>query len=214
LTSRPTESSSLGMSSSMKSPFPLPSAMVLAFQQIFSSLRMILVIVHSPLLGQCTSFCLQALPPASPMSPAPLHVPLRLCLGRPHLRPMTLPPHQCLHSTSPLRCGPWGHLPGRSLSRSLPRHARPRRRPARPEHPPRPTSRLLCVRARPRRRPARPEHPPQPTFPLLFAQAPGFHLGSCPCARNVASRSTTPGGPLLLRLPRLPCQRVLLLSFW
>jgi hypothetical protein len=188
----------------MKSPFPLPSAMVLAFQQIFSSLRMILVIVHSPLLGQCTSFCLQALPPASPMSPAPLHVPLRLCLGRPHLRPMTLPPHQCLHSTSPLRCGPWGHLPGRSLSRSLPRHARPRRRPARPEHPPRPTSRLLCVRARPRRRPARPEHPPQPTFPYSSRRrrastwvptpVPGtsLHAALLPAARSFFDTSGCP----------------------
>jgi hypothetical protein len=57
--------------------------------------------VHSPLLGPCTSFCLQALPPASPMSLTPLLVPLRLCLGRPHLRQTTLPPHQCPHSTPP-----------------------------------------------------------------------------------------------------------------
>ena len=69
----------------MKRPFPLLSVMVLVLQRTYSSLMTIPLTMCSLLLDRCTSFCLQEHNPALLMSPAPLPVPLRLCLGRPCL---------------------------------------------------------------------------------------------------------------------------------
>ena len=145
MTSPPIESSSPGTSSSMKRPFPLLSAMVLVLQWTYSSSMMILLTLCSLLLDRCTSFCLQEHHPAPLMSPAPLPVPLRLCLGRPCLLMIHRRPRSTFHQ----RCGRRGHLPrhARPLGPPLPHHARPRRCPTRLERPPRSTSRLPCVQA-------------------------------------------------------------------
>ena len=142
MTSPPIESSSLGTSSSMKRPFPLLSAMVLVLQRTYSSSITILLTLCSLLLDRCTSFCLQEHHPAPLMSPAPLPVPPRLCLGRPCLL-MMLMIHRRPRSTFHQRCGRRGH----PLGPALPRHTRPWRCPTRLERPPRSTSRLPCMQA-------------------------------------------------------------------
>jgi hypothetical protein len=159
LTSPPIESLSPGTSSSMKRPSPLLSDMVLVLQQTSSSWMMILLTLCSLLLDRCTSFCLQE---HQPSPPAPLPVPLRLCLGRPCRlpppAPLPVPQRLCLgrlcrlpkmlmihrrpRSTSRLCDGRRGHRPRhtRPPGLPLPRHTLPRRCPACLERPLRSTS--------------------------------------------------------------------------
>jgi len=123
LTSLPIASSSRGMSSLMKLPFPLLIAMAHALLQFLSFLMLLTLCLI--LLDHSTSFCLQELFQATPDRRQTPQAP-------PHLRPRTL---WCRPLCQRPRCT--SHQDG---ARWLPpRHARPRRRPpprhARPRRP-------------------------------------------------------------------------------
>jgi len=164
----------------MKRPSPLLSIMVLVFRRTL--IFLMLLMLCPLLLDRCTSFCLQEHHPAPLTSPAPLPVPLILCLGCPRrLRWLLLLPQQtlliprCPRSTSHLHCERQGPLM---------RHARLRTRPARLEalHLASCTSRQRFARARSlQHRPRAPQrrchllrHPagPRPGSRLFVQTAP------------------------------------------
>ena len=133
-----------------------------------------------PPIGPMHKFLSAGTPPSTADVSSALPVPLRLCLGRPCLL-MMLMIHRRPRSTFHQRCGRRGHLP---------RHARPRRCPARLERPPRSTSSMPCVQ----------EQDPRP----------GSHLSD----RIGPSRTTTRVDPdrwlLLYQPPRHRLLRMLL----
>jgi len=212
LTSPPIVSSSPGTSSSMKQTSPLLSAMVLAFWRTLSFLM--LLMLCPLLLDRCTSFCQQEHHPAPLTSPAPLPVPLRLCLGCPRrLRWLLLIPQRTLliprrqRSTSHLRCGRQGPFP---------RHAQHRTRPARLEalHLASCTSRQRFTRAR-----SLQHRPRAPQRRCHLRPPPGPRPGSRLFVQTAPSPTTTRAGldhsllQLHLHQPRRShCPKVLLLS--